>query len=151
MFPLLGFYYFSFITFCLIPSLYSLSVVQFQCFTASSYDLKIYCYYSISTAVLIIVRVIGIIKISYHTYFSIRMIVPYGYVFEKKRLFSIHLILNVTFSESEMLIYLIVLTYYGMKVKYEEIFIHTIYSVREDDTTVILVYIFLSHSFYYRI
>lgn len=69
----------------------------------------------------------------------------------KKRLFSIHIILNVTFSESEMLIYLIVLTYYGMKVKYEEIFIHTIYSVREDDTTVILVYIFLSHSFYYRI
>lgn len=80
------------------------------------------------------------------------MIVPYGHIIEKNRLFSIHLILNVTFSESEMLIYLIVLTYYGIKVKYEEIFfIHTIYSVREDDTKVILVYIFLSHSFYYRI
>lgn len=32
--------------------------------------------------------------------------------------------MSVTFSESEMLIYLIVLTYYGMNVKYEEIFFY---------------------------
>lgn len=49
--------------------------------------------------------------------------------------------MSVTFSESEMLIYLIVLTYYGMKVKYEDIFfIHTISSVREDDTKVIFIF-----------
>lgn len=67
-------------------------------------------------------------------------------IYLKNSLFSIHLILNVTFSENEMLIYWIVLTYYGLKVKYEEIFFYPYHLFRtkrrhKSDTS---IYIFKS-------